>query len=220
MAAIQHIGLPGILPSGREELRIAAVNLVPVAGYFLFAWDVAGILLFYAAELALREVLLAPRIVSIAVGTRPPGQGMTQYLTLGIFAWLLHLAVFALALVLVLGLACGATGAGYPRHLIPAFLAESWPVLLLVGGEELFFLWRSFVRGREYAQYGLFGYLRVNFTDTAVLLALVIAAALIVGRLRPAPFVLLLLLVVGKSIAELRLWRRRQLRARRAARDL
>ena len=123
MSAIQ-----GIRPSGREELRIASVNLVPVAGYCLFSWDVTGILLFFAAELALRELFLAPRILMIAVGTRPPGQGPALYCGIGLFAWLLHLAVFGLALLFILGVACGATGAGYPRQLIPAFLRESWQI--------------------------------------------------------------------------------------------
>lgn len=212
--------IEGIQPSGREELRIAALNLVPVVGYFLFSWDVAGILFFYAAELAVREVFLAPRILMIAVGTRPPGQGPVLYCGIGLFAWLLHLAVFGLALIFILGLACGATGAGYPRQLIPAFLRESWPVLLLLVGEEGVRLVRSFLRGREYARYGLFGYLRLSFTDTTVLLLLVIASALVIGRFNSAPFALLSLLVVWKSVAEIRLWRRRQIRAARAASDV
>jgi hypothetical protein len=126
---------------------------------------------------------------------------------MGIFAWLLHL-IFRPGIFFIMGLP-GRNRGRLPRHLIPAFLPNLGRHDACGRGELLFF-WRSFLRGREYALYGLIGYLRVSFTDTACCGARNYGSS----DLGPSPacaVLLLCCLLSERGIAEIRLWRRRQL---------
>lgn len=204
-------------------LLLIIANLIPLAGVLFFGWDVATILILYWLENGIVGLFNIPRI--LFAGESPPvtatpsatiagnaAQAVFFTIHYGIF-WIVH-GVFVVVLT-------GSTdaGASLPNPL-PTIATE--PVLVLAAlalllGHAADLVFDYFGRG-EYRTATASRQMVEPYPRMVVLHLTIVLGGIAVAGVGQ-PYVLVALLVVGKTVLDLSLflWRRRQtLRAQQA----
>ncbi len=207
-----------LVPRKASEWAIVATNLVPLAGYLLFAWQLLQILLFYVVELCVVELVVGARMVALAAGEAGGGRAAANAVALALMLFLCHLVVFGILGLLLLGVAFAAVGYGDLevrlqlgiREALTGFLRTQYPTILaLVAGYGLRF-YAGFLRSGEYRRGNFVRHMLRSLAALGASFFAVLLMAQLLGHGRPNPAAFLSFVVVGKSALEIALQRRRQ----------
>ena len=209
-----------------SSLVLILANLIPLAGVFLFQWDVLAILLLYWAESVIIGVLNVARMVScksdnVLHGMLPQlaGQPVPEEFSKNIPRvagaalkfflipfFIVHYGMFCFGhLMAVLGIF---SGTGMSLH-AGTSLTELWQTSFWIGvaaiaGSHLFSFFTNFIGGGEYQRANLVLLMHRPYGRiVAMHVAIVFGAGLLIWLGSPLP--MLLILIVAKTILDMRL---------------
>ena len=192
---------------------LIVANLIPLAGVLFLGWDVATILILYWLENGVVGIFNIPRILFAAPPPVATGGPVGIAANAGLVAFFaLHYGIFWIAHgAFVVALTGGLMGRGFPPNPLGTVAAE--PTLLLAAlalvlGHGADLILNYFGRG-EYRTATARGQMFEPYPRMVVLHLTILLGGIAVAGVGQ-PYVLVALLVVGKTVLDLALFLRRR----------
>ncbi len=209
-----------------SSLVLILANLIPLAGVFLFQWDILAILLLYWTESVIIGVLNVFKMIScetdnILHGLLPQlaGQPIPEELSkniprisVSVFKFILipffvvHYGMFCFGhLTAVVGFFSG-TGISLAAgsSLAELWQTSFWIAVAGIAGSHLYSFFTNYIGGGEYKRASLFLLMHRPYGRIIVMhLAIVFGAGLVMWLGSPLP--MLLILIVAKTALDIRL---------------
>jgi hypothetical protein len=209
-----------------SALVLILANLIPLAGVFLFQWDVLAILLLYWAESVVVGVINVFRMIACRTdnilhgflpqlaGQQVPGELGKNLPKIPVNAFrfflvpffVLHYGGFCFGhLMAVVGFfGDGSVGLSAGSSLAKLWQSSFWIGVAAIFGSHLFSFFTNYIGGGEYKRASLFLLMHRPYGRIIVMhVAIVFGAGLVMWLGSPLP--MLMILIVTKTVLDIRL---------------